>query len=118
MFGVVWDKGAQEGDFGITKSWPPTEAEIGDYQFPEPEEALIREKCERLAAQKDKFTMYIIGFSLYERLWTLHGVEDTLMDFLAEPEFIDEVLDKIVEYNCKVVDIVAQYPWYEVTEIE
>lgn len=118
MFGVVWDKGAQEGDFGISKSWPLTEAEIGDYQFPEPEEALIREKCERLAAQKDKFTMYIIGFSLYERLWTLHGVEDTLMDFLAEPEFIDEVLDKIVEYNCKVVDIVAQDPWYEVTEIE
>ena len=110
MFGVVWDKGAQEGDFGITRQWPLTEAEIGDYQFPEPDEALIREKCERLVAQKDKFTMYIIGFSLYERLWTLHGVEDTLMDFLAEPEFINEVLDKIVEYNCKVVDIVAQYP--------
>ena len=110
MFGVTWDKGAQEGDFGIAIGNPIPEAEIGDYDFPEPDEKLIREKCERLVAQKDKFTMYIIGFSLYERLWTLHGIENTLMDFLLEPEFIEEVLDKIVEYNCKVVDIVAQYP--------
>lgn len=110
MFGVVWDKGAQDGDFGVTRICPIPDSQIGDYQFPEPDEALIREKCERLAAQKDKFTMYIIGFSLYERLWTLHGIIESLIDFLEEPEFIEEVLDKIVEYNCKVVDIVAQYP--------
>ena len=110
MFGVIWDKGAQEGDFGIAIGHPIPDSEIGDYVFPEPDEKLIREKCERLVAQKDKFTMYIIGFSLYERLWTLHGIEQTLEDFLLEPEFIDEVLDGIVEYNCKVVDIVAQYP--------
>ena len=110
MFGVIWDKGAQEGDFGIAIGHPIPDSEIGDYVFPEPDEKLIREKCERLVAQKDKFTMYIIGFSLYERLWTLHGIEQTLEDFLLEPEFIDEVLDGIVAYNCKVVDIVAQYP--------
>ena len=110
MFGVTWDKGAQEGDFGIAKIHPIPEAEIDDYVFPEPDEKLIREKCERLAAQPDKFTMYIIGFSLYERLWTLHGTFNTLTDFLEEPEIIEEVLDRIVEYNCKVVDIVAQYP--------
>lgn len=110
MFGVVWDKGVQEGDFGIATGHPIPEAELGDYVFPEPDEKLIREKCERLVAQNDKFTMYIIGFSLYERLWTLHGTFNTLVDFLEEPEFIDQVLDGIVEYNCKVVDIVAQYP--------
>ena len=110
MFQVVWDKGAQDGDFGIAVGHPIPDSEIGDYVFPEPDEKLIREKCERLVAQKDKFTMYIIGFSLYERLWTLHGTFETLVDFLEEPEFITEVLDKIVEYNCKVVDIVAQYP--------
>jgi len=109
MFGVTWDKGAQEGDFGIVKINPIGD-EIGDYVFPEPDEKLIREKCERLVAQKDKFTMYIIGFSLYERLWTLHGTFNTLVDFIEEPEYMHSLLDKIVEYNCKVVDIVAEYP--------
>ena len=110
MFGVVWDKGVQEGDFGIATGFPLPNANFDGYTFPEPDEKLIREKCERLVAQKDKFTMYIIGFSLYERLWALHGIPETLMDFLLEPEFIHEALDKIVEYNCKVVDIVCQYP--------
>ncbi|NCB92029.1 MAG: uroporphyrinogen decarboxylase [Clostridia bacterium] len=110
MFGVTWNVGAQEGDFGVVKEFPIPEADFGDYVFPEPDEALIREKCERLVQQKDKFTMYIIGFSLYERAWTLHSTAECLMDFLEEPEFMGELLDKIVEYNCKVVDIVAQYP--------
>jgi len=52
----------------LSSCLPIPEADLGDYVFPEPDEALIREKCERLIAQKDKFTMYIIGFSLYERL--------------------------------------------------
>ena len=110
MFGVVWDKGAQEGDFGIAIGHPIPDTCIGDYVFPEPDEALIREKCERLAAQPDKFTMYIIGFSLYERLWTLHGTFETMVDMLEEPDFINEILDGIVTYNKKVVDIAAQYP--------
>jgi len=110
MFGVIWDKGKQEGDFGVVNTCPVPGSELGDYVFPEPDEKLIREKCERLVAQKDKFTMYIIGFSLYERLWTLHGIMETMMDFLEEPEFIDMMLDRIVEYNCKVVDIVCEYP--------
>ena len=110
MYGVIWDKGLQEGDFGIVKVHPLPEPEMGDYKFPEPDEKLICEKCERLVAQKDKFTMYGIGFSLYERLWTLHGPLNALMGFLEEPEFIHEVLDHIVEYNCRVVDIVARYP--------
>lgn len=109
MFGVVWDKGAQEGDFGIVACEPLPEAEFGDYVFPEPNEKLIREKCERLAGS-DRFTMYIIGFSLFERAWTLRGMENLLCDMLMEPEFTQELFDRIVEYNLKVVDIVAEYP--------
>jgi len=109
MFGVVWDRGVQEGDFGIVAREPLQEAEFGDYVFPEPNEKLIREKCERLA-KSDCFTMYIIGFSLFERAWTLRGMENLLCDMLQEPEFTHELFSRIVEYNLKVVDIVAEYP--------
>ena len=110
MFGVVWNKGAQEGDFGIVHAYPLTEASLEGYTFPEPDEALIRAKCERLAAQNDRFTMYIIGFSLFERAWTLRSMPDVLCDMLEEPGFVNALLDRIVEYNLKVVDIVARYP--------
>ena len=108
MFGVLWSR-EQKGDFGIVKNHVLKDASFGDYVFPEPDEALIREKCARLVAQPDRFTMYIIGFSLFERAWTLRGFNEVLMDFLLEKPFANRLLDRIVEYNLKVVDIVAEY---------
>ncbi len=108
MFGVVWNK-AQEGDFGVVSDYILKDAEFGDYIFPIPDEKIIREKCERLQRHKDKFKMYIIGFSLFERAWTLRSMPEILVDFLINKEFVNKLLDKIVEYNCAVVDIVSQY---------
>jgi Uroporphyrinogen-III decarboxylase len=108
MFGVVWNR-EQEGDFGIVQDYILTDAEFGDYIFPKPDEKIIREKCERLQKQKDKFRMYIIGFSLFERAWTLRSMPELLIDFMINKEFAGELLDKIVEYNLAVVDIVAEY---------
>jgi uroporphyrinogen decarboxylase len=108
MFNVVWNR-EQEGDFGIVYDYILKDAAFGDYVFPVPDEKLIREKCERLVSQKNKFTMYIIGFSLFERAWTLRSMEELLMDFILNKEFANELLDRIVEYNLAVVDIVSQY---------
>jgi uroporphyrinogen decarboxylase len=110
MFGVTWTH-EQKGDFGVVQDYLLKEAGFGGYVFPEPDRASIEEKCRRLAAKRDtRFTMYIIGFSLFERAWSLRGMEDILVDFLLNPEFADELLDRIVEYNLKVVDIVAGFP--------
>ena len=110
QFGVVWNKGAQDGDFGIVHEYLLKEPTLEGYDFPEPDEKLIREKCMRLVACKDKFTMYIIGFSLFERAWTLRSMEELLCDMIADEGFVDELMDHIVSYNLKVVDIVSQYP--------
>jgi uroporphyrinogen decarboxylase len=108
MFGVVWNR-EQEGDFGVVKDYILTDSEFGGYSFPVPDEKLIREKCERLEHQKDKFRMYIIGFSLFERAWTLRSMPELLIDFMVNKEFANELLDRIVEYNLAVVDIVSEY---------
>jgi uroporphyrinogen decarboxylase len=110
MFGVVWTR-EQKGDFGVVQDYPLKEPSLAGYEFPEPDEESIRAKCERLVACRDsRYTMYIIGFSLFERAWSLRGMEDVLVDFILNPEFVDELLDRIVEYNLKVVDLVAGYP--------
>jgi uroporphyrinogen decarboxylase len=110
MFGVVWSR-EQKGDIGVVRGQVLPEPELGCYRFPEPDEKSIRAKCERLAAKRDsQFTMYIIGFSLFERAWTLRGMEDLLVDFMLNPDFVDQLLDRITAYNLAVVDIVAQYP--------
>jgi uroporphyrinogen decarboxylase len=109
MFGVLWDKSSQEGDFGIINEFNLNGPEFGDYVFPEPDEPLIREKCRQLEQAGDKFTMYDIGFSLFERAWTLRSMPGVLMDMIDAPSFVDELLERIVAYNNAVVDIVAGY---------
>ena len=108
MFGVTWNR-EQEGDFGIVQDYILKDADFSDYIFPKPDEKLIREKCERLEKEKDKFRMYIIGFSLFERAWTLRSMPELLIDFKINQDFAHELLDRIVDYNLAVVDIVAQY---------
>ena len=109
MFSVVWDR-HQEGDFGIVDDYPIKQASFDGYVFPKPDEKLIREKCERLVKKNDQFTMYIIGFSLFERAWTLYSMEEVLCAFITDKAFIHEMLDRIVEYNLAVAELVCQYP--------
>ncbi len=110
MFGVVWDRGRQDGDFGIVNEYQLMEPDFEGYQFPEPDEQLIRQKCEQLMERRDHFTMYTLGFSLFERAWTLRSMPELLCDMLLNEEFVDELLRRIVDYNLAVVDIAAEYP--------
>lgn len=109
MYGVVWNREVQQGDFGVIKDYILKEPEFGDYSFPLPDGKLIREKCERLQKNNTKFKIYDLGFSLFERAWTLRSMEELLIDFKINKDFANQLFDKITEYNLGVVDIVAQY---------
>ncbi|MDA3956332.1 uroporphyrinogen decarboxylase family protein [Oceanispirochaeta sp.] len=111
MFGAVWLLD-QQGDFGVVENCLLESPSLKDYKFPAPDEQKIREKCLRLTSpeNKDKFTMYIIGFSLYERAWSLRGIENLLTDMVLNPSFVSELFENIVEYNLAVSKIVMEYP--------
>jgi len=46
---------------------------------------------------------------MYERAWTLRGIENLLVDMIEEPQFVHDLLDAITEYNLKVIDIGLEY---------
>lgn len=111
LFGVTWHKEQAGGDIGIIKNYIMMEPQITPYSFPEPDTGLIQSKCERIIKDHDDlFKIYEIGFSLYERAWTLRGMDNLLMDFLLNEGFVNELLDRILEYNLGVIDRAAQYP--------
>lgn len=112
QFGVVWLMD-QRGDFGVVDEITLKEPTLEGYVFPEPDEPAIRQACENLVQQGKQdgiFTMYGIGFSLFERAWSLRGMENLLMDFLLEPDFVDQLLDRICDYNLSVLKIALEYP--------
>jgi uroporphyrinogen decarboxylase len=109
-FGVVWNRNGADKDIGVIDGLVIKEPDIGSYKFPELDEKKIRKEYECLAgSNNDTFKFGSIGFSLFERAWTLRGMENLLTDIILEPEFVDGLLNAIVEYNLKVIDIALEY---------
>ena len=52
--------------------------------------------------------MFQIGFSLYERAWTLRGMENLLVDFHDHPKFVRDLFDRIADYNVAQVREIAE----------
>lgn len=110
-YGVVWDKTGADRDIGMPAFYQiKTREDFEAYTFPPVDEAFVREQCERLmAGSPDNFRGAMIGFSLFERLWTLMGMEDSLCNMLTDPELIHDLLSKICERNLAVLDIALTY---------
>ena len=99
VFGVVWDRSIDK-DIGIVESAVLPEASLKGYEFPDPVDARFFSSIpDRLATHGDRFRVFQIGFSLYERAWTMRGMENLMMDFIDHPDFVRELLHKITDYN-------------------
>jgi len=110
-FGVVWNKSGADRDIGVVDFYQLKETEdLNSFQLPPVDEAHIREQMETLMRDKgDNFSMASIGFSMFERAWTLRGMENLLCDMITEPEFVEELLEKITRRILKILDIMLEY---------
>jgi uroporphyrinogen decarboxylase len=109
VFGVTWDRSVDQ-DIGIPVEPVLKEASLAGYDFPNPGDPRFFENIEpEINAKPDLFRVYQIGFSLFERAWTLRGMENLLMDFYLNPDFVHELLGKIADYNLIQIDRALSY---------
>jgi uroporphyrinogen decarboxylase len=98
-FGVVWNRSIDK-DIGNVEGLVLPEPSLKDFSFPDPlDPKLFADIHAKLSAYGDRFRIFAIGFSLYERAWTLRGMKNLWMDFLRHPNFAHELLEKITDYN-------------------
>lgn len=84
--------------------------ECHHYRFPQVDEAKLRTEMEQLVARKkDRFAMAGIGFSMFERAWTLCSMEEVLMAMVAAPAALDRLLEDICDYHLQMVRIMLEY---------
>ena len=99
VFGVVWDRSIDK-DIGDVKGSLLAEPSLAGYKFPDPAHPRFFADIEpSINASPDMFRLFQIGFSLYERAWTLRGMENLLMDFMLNPGFVHELFTAIADYN-------------------
>ena len=98
-FGVIWDRSIDK-DIGNVEGQLLPEPSLGSYTFPDPlADRYFRDIPSLLEKYPDRFRLFEIGFSMYERAWTLRGMEALLMDFVLHPEFVHELMGTICDYN-------------------
>ena len=109
VFSVVWDRSVDK-DIGIVQEYLLPEPTLAGYEFPDPLDRWFFEDIpEKILRYEDCFRVFKIGFSLYERAWTLRGMENLMMDFLDHPDFVRELLSSIADYNIAQVTEALRY---------
>ena len=109
-FGVRWNREIDK-DIGVIIEYILKEPEIGNYHVPEPNLAYVDEVTTKMfEINKDSYKFGKIGFSLFERAWSLRGFENFLGDLAGEEKFVCELLDQILDYNMKIIERALNYP--------
>jgi uroporphyrinogen decarboxylase len=109
VFGVIWDRSIDK-DIGNIEGRVLPEPTLKDYTFPDPRDPrFFSDITPSITKYPDRFRVFQIGFSLYERAWTLRGMEALLMDFYDHPGFVHKLLNAIADYNIAQLNEAMKY---------
>jgi uroporphyrinogen decarboxylase len=99
VFGVVWDRSVDQ-DIGVVKGQVLPAPSLKGYTFPDPlAPAVFADVSAKLKTYGDRYRIFGIGFSLYERAWSMRGLQTLLTDFYDNPQFVHDLLNTIADYN-------------------
>jgi len=102
-FGVRWNRKV-DIDIGIPESVLSRQM-FDNYQWPDPNRAGRFDKlADAINQQPDQFVLMALDFSLYERAWSLVGMENLLLAMIEDRPFAEAVLDRILQFNLDLID--------------
>jgi len=103
-FGVQWDRHVDR-DIGVVCNRLVTPQSVKSFPFPDPHDPLRYASFdETIAANPETAVLVSLGFSLFERAWTLAGMENVLMAMAADKKFVHTLLDRILEFNLAIIE--------------
>jgi uroporphyrinogen decarboxylase len=99
VFGVVWDR-RMDADIGIPSGDVLQSPTLAGLSLPDPGDPRFFDGWQQQVAEAgDRFRVFQAGCSLYERAWSMRGMEALLMDFLEHPGFVAELFDVLAEFE-------------------
>ena len=109
-FGVIWNRSGPDKDIGVVDNPQIGDLESADYQFPVCDKGRLRREIEELIRIRgDRFTIAGFGFSMFERSWTIMGMENVLISMISCPEALEAFYDRICDYHLDLIDIALEY---------
>ncbi len=108
-WGCLWVR-SDVVNMGQVKGHPLAEwSALDRFRWPDPDDPAFYAGMEqRFAGSEGKYVTSGIFMLLFERMHTLHGFEATLVDLVLERERIEELADRIVEFDLGIIDNIAR----------
>ena len=102
-FGVEWDRSVDR-DIGTVCNVPVTRENLAAYRFPDPAaaERFARFPAAIAANRGERFLIATVAFTMFERAWTLAGMENVLAAMAGDKPFANALFDRILEHQAAV----------------
>jgi len=107
-----WQRTAQKNMGQITVHPIPEWSDLDKYEWPNPDDPKFFEGMEaRFEGTEGYYVQTGIFMLLFERMHGLRGFENTLLDLYIEREKIEELADRIVDFDIRMIEnIAARFP--------
>jgi uroporphyrinogen decarboxylase len=103
-FGVQWDRHVDK-DIGVVCNRLVTPENVESFPFPDPNDPARYSSFDKAVDPNGNTAVLVsLGFSLFERAWTLAGMENVLMAMVSDKRFADALLDRILEFNLAIIE--------------
>lgn len=96
---------------GVSPVDPPIKKanQLNDIEFPDPTDDRLFSPLESRELADDRFSLAVKYAGLFERAYFLRGMDNLYMDFYRNPEFVEELLDRILGYLLSIVNRMLEY---------
>jgi uroporphyrinogen decarboxylase len=107
-WGCLWVRSEMD-NMGQVKGHPLADWQALDhFHWPDPDDPAFYEGMEeRFSGSEGKYVITPIFMLLFERMHTLHGFENTLVDLYMERERIEMLADRIVAFDLGIIRSIA-----------
>lgn len=109
-WGVMWDRRIDR-DIGTPVNCPLESGRLGDLRLPDPDDpdryAHIQPIIE---ANPNRYILAKFSYSLFERAWSLRGMENLLIDFSVNAGFVHDLMRVLCDFNLSVMKNLTAFP--------
>jgi uroporphyrinogen decarboxylase len=109
LWGVHWKSGGDGGDIGAVCNRLVGEAGPRGFPFPDVDRELAREAVKEMEADSSRFRMFRLTYALFERAWSLMGMEELLSCMLLDESAAADLLDRVTEYQLRLLEAVLPH---------
>ena len=108
-YGVVWNRTIDK-DVGVVEDRIIKTRVLKDLDLPAPDDPSRLKMFEEFVQRNpDRFRLISLSNALFERAWSLRGMEELMIDMIEAPEFVNELMDYITDYHLQEIDVALRY---------